>query len=88
MDNMEWNQAHNGPVVSRCKLPAPQPFGLPSPSSRPYGAGLTGHPVLGGLKCESRTFLPYRLSGFGAVLNVANTGKPPSCSEEVSYDCS
>jgi hypothetical protein len=54
------------PVVCRYGLLAPQPYGLPSPSRRLNGIGLTGHPVLGGLKCASRTFLPRRLSGFGA----------------------
>ena len=64
-------------MVCRGGLPTPQPFGLPSPSSRLNGAGLTGRPALVGLKFVSRKFLPYRLSGFGAVLNVAHTGKQP-----------
>ena len=42
-----------------------------------HAVGLTGHPVLSGLESVSRRFLPYRLLGFGAVLNVAHTGNPP-----------
>src|SRR5210317_807481 len=70
------------PAPHRHGLLTPQPCELPSPSSRLNRAGLTGHPVLVGLKCESRTFLPYRLSGLGAVLNVAHTDNPPGIMKE------
>ena len=71
-------------MIYRYGLLAPQPFGLPSPLSRLNGAGLTGRPALVGLKIVSRNFRPLRLSGFGAVLNVDHTGKPPGIMKEVA----